>query len=49
MPFGLGLGAVALGDDLVVTLRHRWTLWSSEAIAAFAVILREELDLLCGD
>jgi NRPS condensation-like uncharacterized protein len=46
MPYGLGIGAVALGDELVLALRHRWTLWSTAADDRFATILREELDRL---
>jgi NRPS condensation-like uncharacterized protein len=49
MPYGLGLGAVALGDELVLTLRHRWTLWSTEANDRFAAILVEELDELTAE
>jgi NRPS condensation-like uncharacterized protein len=44
MPYGLGVGAVAVGDDLVLTLRHRWTLWSTDANDRFATILGEALD-----
>ena len=46
MPLGLGLGAAALGDRLLLTLRHRWMLWSSDANDRFAAILREELEQL---
>ncbi len=46
MPLGLGLGAAALGDRLLLTLRHRWTLWSSDANDRFAAILRDELEQL---
>ena len=44
MPSGLGLGVVAIGETLVLTLRHRWALWSSEAAQQFAALLRSELD-----
>ena len=46
MPYGLGIGAAALGDKLVLTLRHRWALWSSSAAGQFGQLLAEELDWL---
>lgn len=44
MPLGLGIGAAATGDQLVLTLRHRWALWSDEAAQQFADLLLEELN-----
>ncbi|MGI9601886.1 MAG: hypothetical protein ACR2QE_08375 [Acidimicrobiales bacterium] len=46
MPFGLGVGAVALDDHLTLTLRHRWTLWDTAGNDRFAEILVDEIDQL---
>jgi NRPS condensation-like uncharacterized protein len=46
MPCGLGLGAVALRDKLLLTLRYGRALWSSAAADHFSFILRDELDQL---
>jgi NRPS condensation-like uncharacterized protein len=43
MPQGLGIGAATVDDQLCLTFRHHWALWSSEATASFAARLEDQL------
>ena len=44
---GLGIGTVSVGDTLHVTIRYSRGVFSRDAAAAFADVLRAEIDLLC--
>lgn len=46
---GLAIGTVSMGDTLFVSMRYSPELFSKEAAAEFAAVLRTEVDLLCGE